>query len=136
MSSPLPPVLVAEDEESDALILARVFKRAQVPNPLVVVRDGQGAIDYLGGDRAQHPLPALLILDLKMPNVNGFEVLSWLQSRPDLAGLPAVVLSSSSHRMDIDRALRLGARDYHIKPRDLDQFQTIVKGLSSRWLGA
>jgi len=136
MTATLPPVLVAEDEESDAIILARAFRRAGLPNPLVVVRDGQGAIEYLTGDRATHPLPALLLLDLKMPRVNGFEVLSWLKTRPELAGLPAVVLSSSSHRMDIDRALELGARDYLIKPQDLGRFLTLIQGLGSRWLGA
>ncbi|HZE97408.1 MAG TPA: response regulator [Planctomycetota bacterium] len=133
------PVLAAEDEESDAVILARVFLRAQVPNPLIVVRDGQDAIDYLGGvgayaDRSAHPLPALLLLDLKMPRVSGFEVLTWLSSRPELKELPAVVLSSSTHQSDIDRALQLGARGYHIKPQALDRFVELAKGLRSRWL--
>ena len=131
MSGPLRPVLVAEDEESDALILQRVFRRAGVENPVVIVRDGQAAVDALGGGG---PLPALLLLDLKMPRMNGFEVLRWLGTRDDLASVPAVVLSSSAHQSDIDKALALGARDYHTKPQDLARFVQLVKDLKSRWL--
>ena len=94
-----PPVLVAEDEQSDAHILRLAFQRAGIPRSLVVVTDGQEAIDYLCGnppytDRSAHPLPGLLLVDLKMPRMTGFDVLAWLASRPDFQHLPAIVFSS------------------------------------------
>ena len=117
MSETVRPILAAEDEESDRLILELVFEKASLPHPLVMVRDGQEAVDYLSGsgrfvDRSVHPFPALLILDLKMPRMNGFDVLVWLATQPQLKELPAVVLSSSSDDSDIKQARELGAREY------------------------
>jgi CheY-like chemotaxis protein len=103
------PVLAAEDDEGDAVLLRLAFKRAEIPQPLIVVHDGQETIDYLSGnppyaDRSVYPQPALLLLDLKMPRLNGFDVLAWWAARPEWRDLPVVVLSSSSHETDIDRA--------------------------------
>jgi len=139
MSAVQPLVLAAEDEETDAMILRMAFERAALTSPLVVVRDGQEAIDYLLGqgpyaDRAAHPLPALLLLDLKMPRMNGFDVLGWLASRPKLNYLPAVVLSSSSDSDDIRRAKAAGARDYFVKPHSLTGYAEILRTLHSRWV--
>ena len=80
-------VLYAEDDENDAFLLANAFKRVGIPHRLVVVDDGRAAIDYLAGegeyaDRAQHPLPRLVLLDLKMPAVTGLEVLQWIKGPP------------------------------------------------------
>jgi CheY-like chemotaxis protein len=135
-----PSVLVAEDEETDVLILRLGFEKAGLPNPLIAVRDGQEALDYLDGngpyaDRSRHPLPALLLLDLKMPRLTGFDVLAWLATRPDFKHLPAVVLSSSSDDSDIQEALRLGARDYFVKPHSLAELVKIIRTLPARWLG-
>jgi CheY-like chemotaxis protein len=135
----LPPVLAAEDEETDAFILRRAFEMASVPQTLVVVADGQEAVDYLGGnppyaDRVLHPLPGLLLLDLKMPRMNGFDVLAWLASRPDFKCLPTVVLSSSPDDADILRARQMGARDYFVKPNSLSDYVKIVQSLHARWL--
>lgn len=139
MKSKLFPVLAAEDEESDALILQLAFERSGLTNPLIIVRDGQQAVDYLMGNgafshRSVHPLPRLLLLDLKMPRLSGFDVLAWLATQPDFKDLPAVVLSSSSHDADIQRARQLGARDYFVKPHSLSGFVKIIQGLHSRWL--
>lgn len=133
-------ILVAEDEPTDALILQLAFEAAGITNPVTIVSDGQAAVDYLSGktpygDRAAHPLPALLILDLKMPRMNGFDVLTWLQARPDFNTLPAVVLSSSSDDEDIKKARSLGARDYFVKPNSLDDLVAILHRLSTDWLG-
>src|SRR6185436_18985237 len=93
-------VLVAEDDPSDAFLLQRAFAASGVPAVLHFVRDGQEAIDYLGGEanyanREAHPLPDLLLLDLKMPRLNGFDVLAWLRQQPGLRRLPVTVLTSS-----------------------------------------
>src|SRR5262245_16271660 len=122
--SPPAPILLVEDEETDVLILRMALKRSGLTHPLVVVHDGQAAVDYLSGnppyaDRLQHPLPALVLLDLKMPRMTGFEVLSWLSTRADLKHVLVVVLSSSCHNADIERARQLGASDYHIKPHHI-----------------
>lgn len=108
MKSILLPVLAAEDEESDVFILRLAFERVGVPDPLLVVRDGQKAVDYLQGHqpytgRLIHPLP-LLLLDLKMPRLNRFDVLAWLATRPELSYLPVVVLSSSTLDFDMLKA--------------------------------
>src|SRR5215475_12782626 len=93
-------ILLAEDEEDYVLLIRSAFAKANIPNPLYVVSNGQEAISYLKGDgkyanRAEYPLPDLFLLDLKMPRVNGFEVLQWLRSQPGLAPLRVLVLTSS-----------------------------------------
>ena len=139
MSAIIRPILAAEDEETDRFILNLAFDRAKVPNPLVTVNDGGECVDYLSGvgpfaDRATYPLPALLLLDLKMPRVHGFEVLEWLGSRPEFKELPAIVLSSSSDETDIQKARRLGARDYFVKPQSLDNLVKILRQVQARWM--
>jgi CheY-like chemotaxis protein len=134
-----PTVLAAEDEESDVFLLHMAFKRAGVPNSLTVVRDGEEAIAYLNGDppyndRSRHPLPGLLLLDLNMPRLNGFDVLSWLASHPELKNLPAVVLSSSAQDSDIQKARKLGAVDYRVKPTGLNNLITLLQEIVPRWL--
>lgn len=135
----VPSVLAAEDEETDAFILRLAFEKAGVNCPLMFVRDGKEAVDYLSGippfqDRAVHPLPSLVTLDLKMPRMNGFDVLAWLRTRPDLRDIPAVVISSSSNNADIEQARSLGARDYFVKPHLLDDLVNIARTLQTRWL--
>jgi CheY-like chemotaxis protein len=134
------PILLAEDDENDTFFLRRALVQSGVRNALIAVQDGQEAVDYLSGkgpyaDRAAHPLPGLLLLDLKMPKMGGFEVLAWLSSQPDLKELPVVVLSSSGQDSDIHRARELGADDYQVKPPDFVCLVDIVRNLHSRWLG-
>jgi CheY-like chemotaxis protein len=135
----LPMVLAAEDEETDALILRLAFEKAGVTNPLIIVRDGQEVINYLTGNSPRqeptaHPMPALLTLDLKMPRMNGFDVLAWLRTRSEFKYLPAVVISSSSDEADIEKARSLGARDYFVKPHYIGDFIAIMHTLQRRWL--
>src|SRR5204862_7591360 len=99
----------------------RGLQKAGVQLPLHVVTDGREATEYLAGtkkfaDRAQFPLPSLMLLDLKMPFANGFEVLTWIQSQPALKELPIVVLTSSAEERDRKRAAELGAKGYFVKP--------------------
>jgi CheY-like chemotaxis protein len=133
------PVLVAEDDPNDVFLLRRAFQKAGVFNAVVVAHNGQEAIDYLRGDgpyhnRANHPFPALMLLDLKMPLVDGFDVLAWLKSHPLDRKLPVVVLSSSNQEKDIQRAHQMGAHDYRVKPQQFEDLVEIVKGVRDRWL--
>lgn len=133
------PVLAAEDEETDRFILQRAFSRAELTCPLTLVADGQQAIDYLCGgapfsDRKVHPFPALLLLDLKMPRMTGFDVLEWLGARPEFNCLPVVVLTSSAHASDVQKARQLGALDYIVKPHEFSQLVKILRELGERWL--
>jgi CheY-like chemotaxis protein len=141
MSERLRPILAAEDEESDRMILEVAFRRAKLSRPLVIVRDGEEAVDYLSGkghfgDRSAHPLPALVVLDLKMPRMSGFDVLSWLARQPELREIPAVVLSSSADESDMGKAWQLGAREYFVKPHSLDELIKIAHQLQARCLTA
>lgn len=141
MSAAPPPVLAAEDEETDAFIMRLAFEKVALPHPLIVVSNGQELVNYLSGtgayaDRATHPLPVLITLDLKMPRMNGFNVLAWLAERPVFSHIPVVVISSSSDEADIQDARALGAREYFVKPHRLDDYVEIVRLLSSHWLGA
>jgi CheY-like chemotaxis protein len=139
MTTELSPVLYAEDEESDAFLFQRAFQKVNVSHPLVVVKDGQEAVNYLSArkhhsDRHDHPVPALIILDLKMPRMTGFDVLGWISGRPELKEIPVIVLSSSSAEADIRKAREMGARDYLVKPHHLAEYMTIVQALHARWL--
>ena len=140
MSGPdLPPILVAEDEESDVMFLRRALRKAAIPHPLVVATNGREAIRYLSGedlfsDRAQHPLPALILVDLKMPDCDGFGLLDWRLSQPSLHHLPAVVLTSSAHLEDKLKARQLGALDYFVKPLKPEALVGVVQQLHARWL--
>ena len=132
-------MLYAEDEENDILFLELAFKRAGVPHTLMSVPDGVAAINYLAGevpfsDRARHPLPALILLDINMPKRSGFEVLEWIRRQSHLKSLPVLMLTSSTRPEDEEQALRLGADDYLLKPSDPLKLTEVVKSLHHRWL--
>ncbi len=132
-------ILLAEDDENDILLVQRAFKEVHIPNPLHVVRNGEEAIAYLKGVgqyayRADYPLPSLLLLDLKMPRKNGFEVLQWIRSEPTLLNLRVIVLTSSTELHDLNEAYRLGANSFLVKPQHFNDFITLVKSLHSYWL--
>jgi CheY-like chemotaxis protein len=138
-SASLPLILVAEDDENDVFFLRRALLKAGFGNPLVALCDGQAAVDYLEGvgiyaDRKTHPLPGLLLLDLKMPRKSGFEVLAWLNERPELSQFPVVVLSSSVLESDKQKALALGAVEYRVKPSKAQDLVQLIEELHSRWL--
>jgi CheY-like chemotaxis protein len=132
-------LLVAEDDENDVFFLKRAFEEAKIDNPLHFVYDGQEAIDYLSGvgafaDRAMHPLPSLFLLDLKMPRKTGMDVLEWLKGRPELRPLPVVVLSSSAHGGDVERAYALGANGFVVKPASMTKRAALAKAIALFWL--
>jgi CheY-like chemotaxis protein len=136
-----PPILVAEDEEADVFLLNRARERAEIPNPLVCVTDGEGIVQYLTSappfhDRARHPFPGLILLDLKMPRMTGFEVLAWVKARPEFHHIPIVVLTSSNHGTDRQQAMELGAKQYLVKPTSITELIPMLKELHAQWLGA
>lgn len=132
-------ILLVEDDEADILLLRRALRNARIANPLIEVRDGQTAIQYLAGngvyaDRARYPIPFLMLLDLRLPKLSGFEVLEWIREQPEWAELIVVVLTSSVHVPDEARAHELGANSYLVKPGNFDELVELVKGIKGRWL--
>ena len=132
-------ILLAEDNEDHALLTRRAFKQAGLVNPLFVVQDGEETIAYLNGDgrfanRSEYPLPTLLLLDLKMPKRNGFEVLEWLRGQPSLAALRVVVLTTSDQIHDVNRAYQLGANSFLTKPVDFRDFVQLSSAIKGYWL--
>ena len=133
-------ILSVEDSEDDVIFLKRAIKKADITGPLLqVVSDGRTAIQYLEGegkftDREQFPLPSLILLDLKLPQMPGFEVLKWIRSQPFYQTFIVVVLTSSDLEEDKDRAYRLGANSYLVKTSSTDELVNMVKLIHRYWL--
>ena len=132
-------ILLVEDSEDDLFLIRKAFERAQVPNPLYCVNSGREALDYLAGEgkfanRAEYPLPDLMLLDLKMPEIDGFDVLRWVKRQASLASLRVVVLTSSDAIRDVNQAYQLGANSFLVKPMDFDRFTETVRMLQRHWL--
>jgi CheY-like chemotaxis protein len=132
-------ILLAEDIEDHIMLTRRAFKMAGLLNPVVVVRDGEEAIAYLTGEgkfanRFEYPLPTLLLLDLKMPRKNGFEVLEWLRGKTELSALRVVVLTTSDRIQDVNRAYQLGANSFLTKPVDFRDFVQLSAAIKGYWL--
>ncbi len=131
-------ILLVEDSEDDVLFMQRALLVTGFTCSLQVAKDGQMALDYLSGvneyaDRKTYPLPALVLLDLNLPQVLGLDVLKWIRTRTDLQTLPILVLTSSGDRSDLERAYRLGANSYMVKPSDTDQLDGLVKCVVDYW---
>src|SRR6266487_3418278 len=121
-------ILVAEDLPDAVELLKLAFSRAGVAVPVSYVKNGEEAIWYLRGEgifgnRADYPLPTMLLLDLKMPRLDGFGVLEWVRLQPELRRLVVVVFTSSNEQDDINRAFELGANSYIVKPSGFDEMQ-------------
>ena len=135
----VPPVLYVEDDDNDVLLMRQAWTWVGVQNPLQVVPDGQEAVNYLSGngpyaDRLKHPLPCLVLLDLKMPKMSGLDVLRWIRSQPALHGLRVVVFSSSKLPLDINAAHALRIDAYVVKPGSYDEWVAMVNNLKVYWL--
>ena len=134
----LPGLLLVEDNPDDVLLARRAVKKAALPVAMQVAGDGDEAVAYLGGsgpfaDRARHPLPALILLDLKLPKRSGLEVLRWIRSQPQLDTTPVVVLTSSSEDEDIQKAYTLGANSYLQKPVAFNGLVELLGVLGLYW---
>jgi len=132
-------VLLVEDDADHVLLIQRAFAKANLVNPLRIVRDGDDAVNYLSGvgpyaDRTRHPLPSLILLDLKLPRKSGLEVLSWLRGEPNLKLTPVVILSSSAETADIQKAYSLGVNSYLVKPVNFGDLLEMVKSIGMYWM--
>jgi CheY-like chemotaxis protein len=131
-------ILLIDDSEDDTFLLQRALDREKVPCFVRNVADGAEAVSYLEGkgryaDRAKSPFPNIIFTDLKMPKMDGFSLLSWLRKNPKCQLLPAMVLSSSAEETDIEKAYRLGANAYLVKPSSMAELQKLVRHAYEFW---
>ena len=139
MSEPTKVILLVEDSPDDVTLTLRAFKRSHLMNPICVVRDGIEALDFLFAreayaDRAAQPLPELVILDLKLPKLDGLGVLKAIRADERTQLLPVVILTSSKEEQDLISGYALGANSYVRKPVDFAEFLEAVKVLGLYWL--
>ena len=132
-------ILLVDDSANDLVLMDVAFRRAELKGPLQAVHNGEQAIAYLAGkgkysDRNQFPLPAVVLLDLNMPMMNGFEVLDWLRSRPPLHKRNSTIILTALRRPeDVERAFDLGANSYLVKPSTLEDLVSMIRCLRD-WL--
>lgn len=132
-------ILLVEDDANDALFMKMALDNADVHEAVVTIADGQEALNYLAGkgaysNRTAHPIPYLVLLDLKLPHLMGLNVLQWIRQRPELATTVVIIISASANPEDIDSAYRLGANAYLVKPSSFDQLQGLARSLKEFWL--
>lgn len=125
-------LLLVEDNEADILFFRRALAKVREGVPLDVVTNGVAAVQALSGDEG-HPLPALVLLDLKLPRMSGLEVLEWMKTQPSLQRVRTVVLTSSSEESDIRRAHALGVAAYVVKPVDFIGLRGVIEALLAFW---
>ena len=129
-------ILLVEDDNADALLIERALRKAKVRHSLHRVDNGDAAVDYLSEViEGVHPVPAMVLLDLKLPRRSGFEVLAWLRGcGAAVRRVPVIVLTSSQHGSDVDQAYDLGANSYLVKPGDPEGLLRVLQQVHSYWL--
>lgn len=135
-SGPTPAILLVDDNPHDVVLLRLAFRRVGIIDPIKLVKDGAEAVRYLKGegsyaDRHTYPIPTLMLLDLKMPQTSGFDVLCWLRSQPALRALVVVVMTGSKQTDDVQRAYRLGANSYLVKPTKFSDLVRMTESLKT-----
>jgi CheY-like chemotaxis protein len=128
-------ILLVEDCDEDASLVQLAFKKWGITNRVHVAPDGERAVEYLTGvgaytDRAAHPLPYIALLDLKLPQMSGFDVLEWIRSRPSFVNMPVVVLSGTKDPTHFEQAHRLGASACVVKSLDLGELYELIQHLN------
>jgi CheY-like chemotaxis protein len=131
-------ILWVEDDRNDAFLIGRAIRKAGLDQPNLVT-DGREAVEYLSGsgkygDREAHPLPSLILLDLKLPKMSGFEVLQWVRANPAFCRIPVIMFTSSKETVDVDRAYQLGANAYLLKSVDHENLVEALKVVRAFWL--
>src|SRR5260221_4882305 len=131
--------LLVEDEVEQAVLLRRAFEKAKIVNPLQVVHSGEEAMAYLEAagpyaNRDEFPLPKLILLDLKMPGISGFDVLRWIRHQPQLQASRVVVLTASSDIREVNLAYQLGANSFLVKPVDFDDLVRLTQAIQGYWI--
>ena len=138
ITSQMNDILLVEDNPDDVELALHALKRNNILNPIVVARDGQEALDYLnyGGkySDSKHDAPALILLDLQLPKVDGIEVLRKIKENNSLKKVPVVILTSSKEEKDLVESYDLGVNSYIRKPVDFDQFVETVRYIGYYWL--
>lgn len=134
------PILLVEDNPDDEALTLRAFSKNQIKNPVVVTRDGVEALDYLFGTgshagRDLSTMPAVILLDLKLPRIDGLEVLRRIRADARTSLVPVVILTTSKEQQDIFEGYNLGANSYIRKPVDFEKFIQAVGQLGLYWLG-
>lgn len=131
-------ILVVEDDDSDFFLLERAFRKNNIQNPIVRVKDGLDGLHYLQGtgdftDRDKYPFPDVIILDLKTPRMSGMELLAWIRDHPDCRVIPTVIMSSSQQDVDVSRAYELGANTYFVKPTTFEDLIQLTNTIQDYW---
>lgn len=136
MTTLVRPILLVEDNLMDVDLTIQAFTDHGVANPIVVCRDGEEALDYMSAHAAvtDAQLPILVLLDLRLPKVDGIEVLRWARQHPVWQQIPVIVLTTSRENSDIQSAYRLGVNSYILKPVDFATFADVVKTIHIYWL--
>ncbi|MGH8762708.1 MAG: response regulator [Nitrosospira sp.] len=127
------PILLIEDNPMDVDLTRRAFVRHNLANPIEVLWDGQEALDFIAGWKAEEPIPVVILLDLKLPKVGGLEVLRAIRAHSDFGTIPVVILTSSTEDQDIHEAYLVGANSYIVKPVDFDKFIDVARQIELYW---
>jgi CheY-like chemotaxis protein len=128
-----PPILLVEDNPHDVDLTLRAFSRRKLANPVLVARDGEEALEWIPRWQAGERKPAVILLDLNMPRVDGLTVLKALKSLPELQRIPVVILTTSKEDRDINTAYDLGANSYIVKPVSFENFMDVVQQIELYW---
>lgn len=134
------PVLLVEDDTSDFRLIQRAFAKIRPNVPMIRLSHGDDAVAYLAGDapyenRSVHPFPCVILLDIKLPRRSGFEVLEWIRSQDStLKRVPIIMLTSSSHHVDVNKAYDLGVNSYLVKPSNNSELEQLVSTFRAYWV--
>jgi CheY-like chemotaxis protein len=127
-------LLLVEDDPADAVLIQRSIQKVGIPAQVVHLKDGDEAVAYLSGSKPGAPLPWLILMDLKLPRRSGLEVLQWIrEQRSDVSRVPVIMLSSSHHAVDIQRAYQYGVNSYLVKPETSDALLSMMTVLKTYW---
>lgn len=133
------PILLVEDNPDDVVFMKRAIRQAGILQPFSIAEHGEDAIDYLSRsgkyvDQANAPIPRLIFLDLKLPYKSGIEVLQWIRAHDSLKTIPVIILTTSAEASDVERAYRLGANAYLVKPANMSELTNILKTFKAFWI--